>query len=48
MLCIYMAEYASGWGLQHFAGVCPWDYSQCKYQVIIDILNLYLKEELYD
>ena len=33
MLCIYMAEYTSGWGLQHFVGACPWDYSQCKYHI---------------
>ena len=33
MLCIYMAEYASGWGLQRIAGVCPWNYSQSKYHI---------------
>lgn len=33
MICIYMAEFASGWGLQHFIGVCPWDYSQSRYHV---------------
>ena len=33
MICIYMAEYASGWGLQRVAGVCPWDYSESKYHV---------------
>ena len=33
MLCIYVVEYGSGWGLQRFAGVCPWDYSQSKYHI---------------
>ena len=33
LLCIYMAEYASGWGLQRIAGVCPWNYSQSKYHI---------------
>lgn len=33
MLCIYAAEYASGWGLQRWVGVCPWDYSHSPFHI---------------
>ena len=34
MLCIFAAEFATGWSLQRVIGVCPWDYSQSKYNVM--------------
>lgn len=33
MLCIFAAEYASGWYIRTTAGVCPWDYSASRYQI---------------
>lgn len=33
MLAIFAAEYATGWALRHFLGVCPWDYSAAKYNI---------------
>ena len=33
MLCIFSAEYVSGYILERAVGVCPWDYSRVKYSV---------------
>lgn len=33
MCCIFLAEYITGWGLQKTVGVCPWDYSDSRFQV---------------
>lgn len=33
MLCIFAAEYATGWGLQKMVGVCPWNYSDSHYNI---------------
>lgn len=33
MLCIFSAEYVSGYILERVVGVCPWDYSRVKYSV---------------
>lgn len=33
MCCIFLAEYITGWGLQKAVGICPWDYSNSKFQV---------------
>lgn len=33
MLCIFSAEYVSGYILERAVGVCPWDYSRGKYSV---------------
>jgi len=33
MLCIFSAEYLSGWGLQRVVGLCPWNYSDSHFQI---------------
>ena len=33
MVCIFAAEYVSGYLLERYAGVCPWDYSNAKYNI---------------
>lgn len=33
MVCIFAAEYLSGYVLESTLGVCPWDYKNCKYNV---------------
>ena len=33
MVCIFAAEFAAGYGLEKLIGVCPWDYSGCRYSV---------------
>ena len=33
MLCIFAAEYISGYSLQKIVGVCPWDYSESRYNI---------------
>lgn len=33
MLCIFIAEYATGWWLRGMIGDCPWDYSQSRFSV---------------
>lgn len=32
-VCIFAAEYFSGYALEGIIGVCPWDYSNCKYNI---------------
>ena len=34
MLCIFIAEFASGWYLRRMIGACPWDYSACKFNIM--------------
>lgn len=33
MICIFIAEYASGWSLQKSIGSCPWDYGTSKFSI---------------
>ncbi len=33
MVCIFIAEYASGWGLEKLIGSCPWDYTGSKFSI---------------
>ena len=33
MLCIFSAEYISGFILEMTVGVCPWDYTAAKYNI---------------
>lgn len=33
MICIFMAEYVTGWFLREFVGQCPWDYSSSVFSI---------------
>jgi len=33
MMCIFSAEYVSGYLVEKAVGVCPWDYTKAKYNI---------------